>query len=194
MGVFATPGCGRDSADPSPFIIAGACGMGWPGIQCPARWMVLHWLKHTQEMVTTAMCEEYQSRLARRHCRSDISNETFLRILQLQNYSWFERRPQFLYQQNNIPIPRSILFVCTPIHYFTDTLSDVGRYTPRYHSVGEKSIPKSQPNYPSVRRHETGRVLTCYHAPKTAGIFKWFKCDGLSYTTSIAEDRDSCID
>jgi hypothetical protein len=129
-------------------------------------------------MVTTGTCEEYHSRLERRHCRSDISNETFLRIL-----------------QQNIPIPRSLLvFVCTPIHYFTDTLSEVGRYTPRYPSVGDRSIQKSQPNYPSVRHHETGRVLTRYHAPKTGGIFKWFKCDGLSYTTGNAEDRDIIIE
>ena len=124
-------------------------------------------------MVTTA------TRLKCRHCRSDISifsSETFLRILQQQMYSSFEQ------QQQNIPIPRSLLvFVCTPIHYFTDTLSEVGRYTPRYRSVGERSIQKS---------HDNAR----YHARKTGGIFKWFKCDGVSYTTGNTEDRDIIID
>jgi hypothetical protein len=125
-------------------------------------------------MLTTATCEEYHSRLARRHCRSYISNETFLRILQLQIYSWFEQqRPQQQQHQQNIPIPRSILYVCTPIHHFTDTLPEVVL---------------------SVRRHETGRVLTRYHAPKTGGIFKWFKCDGFSYPSGNAEYRDIIID
>ena len=160
----------------------------------------LHWLKHTQEMVTTATCEEYHSRLARRHCRSYISNETFLQILQLKIYSWFEQqRPQQQQQQQqqqkqNIPIPRSLFYVCTPIHHFTDTLSEVGRYTSRYNSVGESIIQKPQPNYPCVRRHETGRVLTRSHGCKTGGIFKWFKCDGFSYTTGNADDRDIFFD
>ena len=77
-----------------------------------------------REMLTTATCEEYHSRLARRHCRSYISNETFLRNLQLQIYSWFEQhRPQQQQHQQNFPIPRSLLYVCTPTHYFTDALS-----------------------------------------------------------------------
>ena len=149
-------------------------------------------MKHTQEMVTTTTCD---SRLARRHCRSYISNETFLRNLQLQIYSWFEQhRPQQQQHQQNFPIPRSLLYVCTPTHYFTDALSEVGRYTPQYLSVGGKSIHKSEPNYSIVRCHETGRVLTRYHARKTGGIFKWFKCDGFSYTTGNAEDRYIIID
>ena len=135
-------------------------------------------------MVTTA------TRLKCRHCRSDISifsSETFLRILQQQMYSSFEQQrlqqqQQQQQQQQNIPIPRSLLvFVCTPIHYFTDTFSEVGRYTPRYRSVGERSIQKS---------HDNAR----YHARKTGGIFKWFKCDGFSYTTGNTEDRDIIID